>query len=693
MAAELKRKIEQLKKSEQEAHQANNAKDDFLASMSHELRTPLASIIGNSEILIEDSLTTDQQSLVDSVKHSSQNLLSLVNDILDLSKIEAGKLEIDYAPFDLIVLLNELERMFSVAASDAQVTYVVKKNIAQEFQLWGDGKRIGQIMINLIGNAIKFTEQGNVTVTCWKENRLLCLSVDDSGIGMPPEVLDRLFKPFEQADQSISRRYGGTGLGLNISWKLATMMKGTIEVSSQEGIGSSFVLKLPYKESELSIKPLELGGERGNASVLDKRFEGDVLVVEDTPELQLLEQRILRSMGATVTTADDGQQAVTLVKKQRFDLILMDMQMPVMDGLEATRCIRANDNQTPIVALTANVMQKHRDEFHEAGADGFLHKPIDREELRRVLDQFLNSDQKPELKQSQNQKLPTDTETHATEMAISADISSPYPVLVIDDEQKILDLYQFIFEGEDENVLEQFLAVVGDKKVKPEREFAVTQAIQGELGIEEAQNALAQGRPYLVAFIDIRIPNGMNGIETAKALRQLDPRITIVIVTAYSDFTEEEIIQELEYGVLFMNKPFSHEETIEIARREIERWKHEYLPIEITEKVLDKVVTPEQSYSIEPEAEAEKEVDDELMEIFRESATNNRKLLIDALGNQDWSAVKDVAHPVKGSGSSFGFPILTEKAKEVCDAYDNGQMEQISALTEILIAELDKALS
>jgi CheY-like chemotaxis protein len=227
-----------------------------------------------------------------------------------------------------------------------------------------------------------------VSLTTHTDGNHLFFTVKDSGIGMSPEILDRLFQRFEQADGSTSRRFGGSGLGLFISLNLAEMMGGTIDVSSQEEVGSIFELILPYRPSELWEKREKKRSY--NSSVLDQKLSGYVLVAEDTPELQLLERRILEGMGLTVTTANNGKEAIDLASSQSFDLILMDMQMPEIDGIEATKMLRSENNQTPIVALTANVMQKHRDAFYEAGCDGFIAKPIDKQELKRELKKHLH---------------------------------------------------------------------------------------------------------------------------------------------------------------------------------------------------------------------------------------------------------------------------------------------------------------
>ncbi|MBT3196675.1 MAG: DUF3365 domain-containing protein [Gammaproteobacteria bacterium] len=366
---------------------ANRAKDNFLATMSHELRTPLTAIIGNSELLAEKIEGGDNQQLIHAVGVAGRNQLALVNDILDMSKIESGKFTIDEVPYDLSMLLDELKQMLLPHAQDAGIGLLMDQKNRETMLLHGDGQRVGQILINLIGNAIKFTEQGQVTLTSQVVQRELLFRVEDTGIGMSAEGMKHIFSRFEQSDGTISRRFGGSGLGLFIAENLADLMGGNITVSSREGVGSIFTLSLPYRPTNLPVT--HATGERAGSSVLNENLSGHVLVVEDTPELQLLECRILEGMGLTVTTANNGRDALEQLDKQSFDLILMDMQMPVMDGIEATEAIRVSGNPIPIIALTANVMQKHRDIFNQAGCDGFMAKPIDKPALKRMLKRYL----------------------------------------------------------------------------------------------------------------------------------------------------------------------------------------------------------------------------------------------------------------------------------------------------------------
>ncbi len=378
---------ETVKAAEEEVH----AKDDFVSSMSHELRTPLTCIIGNSNILAKKIVDPEQKRLIHSIEVAGRSQLALVNDILDMSKIQSGKFAIDEIPYDLTSLVEHIRDIFSIRARDAGLQLIIDQPLKPEYMLIGDSQRIGQVLINLLGNAIKFTDEGLIALTVEQEEGQLCFTVEDSGIGMTPEVQARLFQRFEQADSSTARRFGGSGLGLYISCSLVGLMGGTIEVESEENKGSCFTVHLPYRESEHPALDEQARSEEGAKKGLE-HFSGRVLIAEDTPELQMLERHLLESAGLEVVVAVNGEEAVTMAAGQCFDLILMDMQMPIMDGIEATRAIRQRGDRTPIVALTANVMQKHRDAFSEAGCDDFLAKPFDNKTLNRILERFVTAE-------------------------------------------------------------------------------------------------------------------------------------------------------------------------------------------------------------------------------------------------------------------------------------------------------------
>ena len=371
-----------------EVRRLSKSKDDFLASISHELRTPLTAIIGNAEIILEEmggDLDFAYRSMMETILKAGKGQLALVNNVLDFSKIQSGRFQIELAEFDLQALADEVQALFSTQAEEAGITFSVTIDHAPGYQLIGDPQRIHQVLINLLGNAFKFTEQGTIELSIQVGEREIAFAVADSGIGISEEAKGRLFNRFEQADSSISRRFGGTGLGLSISQSLAELMEGQLEVESHLGEGSTFTLKLPLQLSQTPTGAAEAGA----VQAAEQHFRGRVLIAEDTPELQALLSHMLKRLGVEVVLAENGQVAVEMALQQQMDLILMDMQMPVMNGIEATQMLRSAFYSAPIVALTANVMADHRKQFEAAGTDDFLSKPVDKGALMEVLGRYL----------------------------------------------------------------------------------------------------------------------------------------------------------------------------------------------------------------------------------------------------------------------------------------------------------------
>lgn len=361
---------------------ASRAKDNFLASVSHELRTPLTAILGYCELMRSSELPEEVQASLDAIKLAGESQLALVNDLLDLSKIQAGRFSIEREPFSLDALVIELESMYGYRSS--AVSFTIENELVSEYQLLGDSARIRQILINLLSNAFKFTEEGGVTLKIKRVLDQLQFVVTDTGIGVAPENLNKLFNQFEQIDQTITKKFGGTGLGLAISQSLAEMMSGEIRANSRYGEGSEFTLSIPYEQSEIH----EVKREKAKQP-LSKKYTGRVLVVEDTPTLQALVKMLLEKLGLDVELANDGVEATEMCNSRAYDLILMDMHMPRMGGIEATERIKGQSKEVPIVALTANVTAAHRQEFLSAGADGFLEKPINTTLLHEILERHL----------------------------------------------------------------------------------------------------------------------------------------------------------------------------------------------------------------------------------------------------------------------------------------------------------------
>lgn len=381
-------RTEELYRAKKEAEDANRIKSRFLANMSHEIRTPMNSILGFINLVLDsNTISNTNLNYLKTASTSAQNLLEIINDILDISKLEAGKLSIEESDFDLPDLINECIATFKPLASSKELDLRVKISPEMECWLVGDKLRIKQVIINMISNAIKFTHQGYIEVLISKISaNNYSITINDTGIGIPEKHLETLFSPFNQVDDSTAREYGGTGLGTTISKELITLMSGNITVSSEVGHGSSFVITLPLIvgtkiEEKITYKPPVYNTTSNK--------DHSILIVDDVIEnLSLVEIR-LKKQGYKITTATDGNQALSLYNKQDFDIILMDVHMPVMDGLKATKEIRNIEEQstkhTPIIALTASVMESENRECFEAGMDYVIAKPINFNELSEVL--------------------------------------------------------------------------------------------------------------------------------------------------------------------------------------------------------------------------------------------------------------------------------------------------------------------
>jgi signal transduction histidine kinase/ActR/RegA family two-component response regulator len=404
----IRQRTEELQATTLRAEAASKAKSEFLANMSHELRTPMNGVIGMVDLAMEGKLTTEQRERLQTAQQCAYSLLSLLNDILDLSKIEAGKMSLESIPFDLWAMVEDCVRshMHAAARNRVDLNCAIANNVPR--QVIGDPLRLRQILANLLSNAVKFTGNGSIdarlrATTLTPTELLLQIEVQDTGPGIDPAKLPYIFDKFTQADGSVSRKYGGTGLGLAITRKLAELYGGEINVESELGRGAIFTVNLKLGVAAQTGAPDAIGangsGLNGAVGIPASLPEPEaapanaarILVVEDNRVNQKVVTAVLRKRGFSIEIANDGREALSRLESYVFDLVLMDVQMPVLDGLEATRLIRQDPRwkTLPIIAMTAHAMNGDRERCLDAGMSGYISKPVHPSHLLQIIDEHL----------------------------------------------------------------------------------------------------------------------------------------------------------------------------------------------------------------------------------------------------------------------------------------------------------------
>lgn len=532
--AEKARENERIEK--EVANSAAAAKSEFLANMSHEIRTPLTAIIGYSESVRYMTLSeAERKHCIETVVRSSHHLLSLINDILDFSKIEARKLDVESIEFDLIALLRDVHAYLLIKAEEKNLEFTLDFQYPIPHKIVSDPTRLKQVLINLCGNAIKFTQQGKVAIkVSWDQQHTLQFIVSDSGIGLSAKQIKNLFQVFSQADSSTTRQYGGTGLGLAISKQLAELMDGDIVVSSTLGQGSDFRLTISATipkqslilETEDQLAVIEETAEAMQHAV--PSLQGRILYAEDNPLNQHLIEMLLRNTGVILKIVENGQQALAECEQNKatpYDLILMDIQMPVMNGVDSVRAIRASGNTKPILAFSANVMKSDVDLYLKAGCNGYLSKPLDRGLFFQTLNKYLGKEGEAEPSESKP-KLPSESE--------------------------IPQLVGCVVLAEDNPVNQQLVSRI-IRKTGMEVEVAGN-------GMEAVER-IKEANPCVI-LMDLNMPV-MGGIEATEVLRKAGVETPIYALTAETDRAEIDACNAAGFNG-FLTKPIELKHLYEV---------------------------------------------------------------------------------------------------------------------------------
>ncbi|MDC8830701.1 response regulator [Alteromonas gilva] len=495
----VRREIETERLERNRVEQQNRAKDKFLAHLGHELRTPLSSILGYTELLLDSPENEHITPELSTILNNGQHLLSLLNDLLDMSRIMANKLDLVPTEFNLTGFLTDLYSLMVMQASEKGLLLTVTADALLPETINSDPTRLRQVLINLTNNAIKFTDNGevNIHIDFDATSQQLCFTVKDSGIGMPQDKLQTIFRPFEQIEDLMQANHGGAGLGLAISNELVQLMGGRIDVESEQGKGSRFWFTIDTGNvNQVNTVPLDLDApvRRAKQFKINQRLDGRVLIVDDLREIRRLTGRLVGMSQASVSYAQNGTDALEKVrsaeqKKRPFHLILMDIHMPVMNGIDCLRALRKEGIQTPVVAVTAASRKGLRESLLSDGFDNVIAKPVDRRELSEVLDTFL---------------IPAKDTLPVVD--IEPDSDSGEHLLVVEDDEDAADLMCVLLKSLNH------------------------QADTAHSGQQALQTIAAAPDLYCHVLMDLHLPD-TNGYELIAALQQIAPQLTFTIIS------------------------------------------------------------------------------------------------------------------------------------------------------------------